>query len=100
MLPALLRSAEAAARDCGKTLLTLDTATDDAERLYRRMGWIRVGVIPGYSLLPRGGLCDSAIYYRHLARVDDDDPGPRVPRGRSHRAVRARAHDLTSHRET
>jgi GNAT superfamily N-acetyltransferase len=65
---ALLRAAEATARDCGKTLLVLDTASDDAERLYERMGWQRVGAIPGYALLPRGGLCDTTVYYRDLGR--------------------------------
>jgi ribosomal protein S18 acetylase RimI-like enzyme len=63
---ALLRAAEATARECGKTLLTLDTANGEAQRLYQRLGWVRVGVIPGYSLLPRGGLCDMSIYYRTL----------------------------------
>jgi ribosomal protein S18 acetylase RimI-like enzyme len=63
---ALLRAAEGTARDCGKTLLVLDTANDAAERLYARLGWVRVGVIPGYALLPRGGLCDTTLYYRNL----------------------------------
>jgi GNAT superfamily N-acetyltransferase len=64
---ALLRAAEAAANDCGKTLLVLDTASGDAERLYQREGWIRVGVIPGFALLPKGGLCDTTFYYRDLS---------------------------------
>lgn len=63
---ALLQAAEAAARECGKTLLVLDTASADAERLYERGGWVRVGVIPGYALLPTGGLCDTVVYYREL----------------------------------
>ena len=63
---ALLRAAEATARECGKTLLVLDTASDDAERLYERMGWTRVGVIPGYALLPQGGLCRTTVFYRNL----------------------------------
>src|SRR5262245_16983305 len=42
---ALLRAAEDAARACGKTLLVLDTASPDAERLYARHGWRRVGAI-------------------------------------------------------
>jgi len=63
---ALMRAAEAAACECGKTLLVLDTASDDAERLYERMGWTRVGVIPGYALLPHGGLCGTTVYYRNL----------------------------------
>jgi GNAT superfamily N-acetyltransferase len=63
---ALMRAAEATARECGKTLLVLDTATGDAERLYERLGWTRVGMIPGYALLPQGGLCDTTVYYRSL----------------------------------
>jgi len=63
---ALMRSAEETALDCGKTLLVLDTASDEAERLYERLGWVRVGVIPAYALLPRGGLCATTVYYRHL----------------------------------
>jgi len=63
---ALMRAAEAAARDCGKTLLVLDTASDDAERLYEREGWVRVGVIPGYALLPHGGPCATTYFYRNL----------------------------------
>jgi GNAT superfamily N-acetyltransferase len=63
---ALGRAAEATARECGKTLLVLDTASGEAERLYERLGWMRVGVIPGYALLPQGGLCDTTMYYRNL----------------------------------
>jgi GNAT superfamily N-acetyltransferase len=63
---ALGQAAEATARECGKTLLVLDTASGEAERLYERLGWMRVGVIPGYALLPRGGLCDTTVYYRDL----------------------------------
>jgi GNAT superfamily N-acetyltransferase len=64
---ALMRAAEAAARACGKTLLVLDTVTGgEAERLYERLGWERVGVIPGYALLPKGGLCGTTVYYRNL----------------------------------
>jgi GNAT superfamily N-acetyltransferase len=64
---ALLRAAELAARECGKSLLVLDTASDGAERLYERLGWQRCGVIPGYALLPHGGLCDTTFFYRILA---------------------------------
>jgi GNAT superfamily N-acetyltransferase len=63
---ALMRAAEETARACGKTLLVLDTASDEAERLYERQGWVRVGVIPGYALLPQGGLCRTTVYYRNL----------------------------------
>lgn len=62
----LMEAAETTARACGKTLLVLDTSSADAERLYERMGWTRLGVIPGYALLPQGGLCDTTYYYRIL----------------------------------
>jgi GNAT superfamily N-acetyltransferase len=65
---ALMQAAEATARECGKTLLVLDAVTGgDAARLYERLGWRRVGDIPGYALFPRGGLCSSTYYYRILA---------------------------------
>lgn len=63
---ALVRAAEDVARECGKSLLVLDTASRDAERLYARLGWRRCGVIPGYALLPHGGLCDTTVLYREL----------------------------------
>jgi GNAT superfamily N-acetyltransferase len=64
---ALLLAAEDLARDCGKSLLVLDTASGDAERLYARLGWQRCGVIPGYALWPRGGYCDTTYFYRTLS---------------------------------
>ncbi|MDM0072568.1 GNAT family N-acetyltransferase [Variovorax sp. J31P207] len=63
---ALMQAAEQMARDCGKSLLVLDTASEGAERLYARLGWQRVGVIPGYALLPQGGLCATTFFYREL----------------------------------
>ncbi len=63
---ALMRAAEATARECGKRLLVLDTASDVAERLYARTGWTRVGVIPDYALLPDGAPCSTTIFYRTL----------------------------------
>jgi GNAT superfamily N-acetyltransferase len=65
---ALMRAAEATARESGKTLLVLDAVTGgDAERLYERLGWQRVGVIPDYALFPQGGLCATTVFYRNLA---------------------------------
>jgi ribosomal protein S18 acetylase RimI-like enzyme len=64
---ALMRDAEALARDCGKSLLVLDTVGGSAaKRLYGRLGWQSVGIIPGYALLPQGGLCDTHYFYRDL----------------------------------
>jgi GNAT superfamily N-acetyltransferase len=64
---ALMHAAEAEARRAGKTLLVLDTASADAERLYERMGWRRVGTVPGYALLPGGGFCDTVFFCKKLA---------------------------------
>ena len=64
----MMQGAETMARECGKTLLVLDTVTGaDGERLYARLGWERVGVIPDYALFPNGGLCDTTVFYRRLA---------------------------------
>lgn len=71
---ALMRQAEQLARDCGKWLLVLDTASPDAERLYERQGWQRVGVVPDYALMPDGALCDTAFYYRKLEPLALDNP--------------------------
>ena len=64
---ALMRAAEATARECGRTLLVLDAVTGgDAERLYARLGWQRVGAIPRYALMPNGDFCSTTVFYRDL----------------------------------
>ena len=64
---ALMRAAESLGRECGKTLLVLDAVTGgDAARLYERLGWVRVGDIPGYALMPRGKFCSTTVFYRWL----------------------------------
>ena len=63
----MLKFAEREARAAGKTLLVLDTVTGgDAERLYEREGWVRVGVIPDYALFPDGRFCDTTLFYKRL----------------------------------
>ena len=63
----LMEQAEAEARAEGKTLLVLDTVTgDNAERLYERLGWRRVGVIPGYALFPDGRPCDTTVFWKSV----------------------------------
>ena len=64
---ALLHAAEEGALEAGKTLLVLDTASDDAERLYERGGWQRSGVIPGYALMPDGAPCATTVYWKFLS---------------------------------
>ncbi|HTU65286.1 MAG TPA: GNAT family N-acetyltransferase [Steroidobacteraceae bacterium] len=63
----VLAAAERAALDAGRTLLVLDTASADAERLYQRGGWQRVGAVPKYALLPDGAFCGTVFYYKDLA---------------------------------
>lgn len=66
---ALMRAAEAAAAERGRTLLVLDTAVDDgASGFYERLGWIRAGEIPDFALKPHGGLTGTILYYRRLGR--------------------------------
>ena len=50
----------------GRTLLVLDTASNDAERLYERCGWQRVGTIPDFALMPDGARCATVVYYKRL----------------------------------
>ncbi len=64
---ALMRAAETAAAVAGKTLLVLDTVTGgDAERQYTKLGWQLSGRIPGYALMPEGGLCSTTIFYKKI----------------------------------
>jgi GNAT superfamily N-acetyltransferase len=64
----LMHHAESEARAQGKTLLNLDTVTGDAaEHLYLRLGWQRVGVIPGYALYPDGRPCDTTVFFKVIS---------------------------------
>jgi GNAT superfamily N-acetyltransferase len=64
---ALMHAVEDAALTAGRTLLVLDTVTGSpAERLYTRLGWHRLGVIPNYALWPTGGFCDTTYFYKTL----------------------------------
>jgi GNAT superfamily N-acetyltransferase len=63
---AMLARVEAEAKARGRTLLVLDTASGDAERLYRRAGWQCVGVIPDYALWPGGGFCDTTFFWKKV----------------------------------
>ena len=68
---ALLRAAEATARECARSLLVLDAVTDgDAARLYQRLGWTRVGDIPNYALMPDGVPCSTTVFYRNLRQAE------------------------------
>ena len=63
----LLADLEDEARREGKTVLVLDTVTGgDAERLYARGGWQRVGEIPNYALMPDGRPCATTYFHKQL----------------------------------
>jgi ribosomal protein S18 acetylase RimI-like enzyme len=63
----LMARAEEEAVAEGRTLLVLDTVTgDDAERLYERIGYTRVGVIPKYALYPDGRPCSTTVFFKDL----------------------------------
>jgi GNAT superfamily N-acetyltransferase len=70
---ALMAAAEAAALAAGRTLLVLDTASPDADRLYQRQGWQRVGDIPKFALWPDGGFVATTIFYKDLASSGSSD---------------------------
>nr|WP_094782131.1 GNAT family N-acetyltransferase [Paraburkholderia ribeironis] len=64
----LLAAVDEAARAAGKSVLVLDTVTGgDAERLYERSGWQRVGDVPNYALMPDGKFCGTTFFHRQLA---------------------------------
>ncbi|RZJ59308.1 MAG: N-acetyltransferase, partial [Acidovorax sp.] len=63
----LMAAVDDAASDAGKTLLVLDTVTGgDAERLYERAGWQRVGVVPDYALMPDGAFCGTTFFCKRV----------------------------------
>jgi GNAT superfamily N-acetyltransferase len=63
---ALMVAAERTAADAGRWLLTLDTATDAARRLYERMGWTLAGAIPQYAQNPDHGFTETWLYWKVL----------------------------------
>lgn len=73
----LMTALERAAPGLGRWLLTLDTATADADRLYRRLGYTLAGVIPDYALNPDRTLTDTSLFWKRLARPE---PAPRPGR--------------------
>src|SRR5262249_45439315 len=66
---ALMVAVEDVARECGRSLLTLDTVTGGAaEKLYASLGYVTSGVIPGYALNCGGTAVESTtIMYKALS---------------------------------
>jgi ribosomal protein S18 acetylase RimI-like enzyme len=64
---ALMLALEEQARNVGRTLLTLDTASEAAEKLYLSLGYVRVGIIPRYSVRPDSReLEPTTVMYKEL----------------------------------
>jgi hypothetical protein len=68
-----MNAAEDLARAKGKTLLVLDTASEEADRLYKALNWTVVGRVPGYALFPDGRPCDTTFFYKRLAPLSADE---------------------------
>jgi len=64
---ALLEAAVGRARELGISLLWLTTHADtDSDRIYERLGWTRMGRMPGYAARPDGSLADNVFYHLEL----------------------------------
>lgn len=65
---ALMEAAEQQARGIGRTLLVLDTRKGDlSEALYRKLGYVPAGEIPGYARSSTGELHTTVFFYKELA---------------------------------
>ena len=68
----LMAALDEVARQEGRSVLVLDTVTGgDAERLYTRAGWKRVGSVPDYALMPDGALCATTFFCKRLSPTPD-----------------------------
>jgi GNAT superfamily N-acetyltransferase len=64
---ALIVAVEETAKDRGRWLLSLDTASGSAaERLYEKLGWQRLGVMPRHAMWPQGGFSDTTFFWKDL----------------------------------
>ncbi|MDX8479540.1 GNAT family N-acetyltransferase [Mesorhizobium sp. VK24D] len=65
----LMRAAEELAVEKGRTLLVLDTASEEgAAGLYEKLGFTLTGEIPDYALKPHGGLTGTLVYWKRIGR--------------------------------
>ncbi|TIR18070.1 MAG: GNAT family N-acetyltransferase [Mesorhizobium sp.] len=65
----LMRAAEALAVEKGRTLLVLDTASEEgAAGLYEKLGFTLTGEIPDFALKPHGGLTGTLIYWKRIGK--------------------------------
>ena len=63
----LMQEAEALAKTLCRSLLVLDTKKGDiAESMYSKLGYVKVGEIPGFALSSTGGLDTTVLFYKEL----------------------------------
>lgn len=63
----IMETIEPIARERGRTLLVLDTRLGDhAERLYRKLGYVEVGIVPSYAQSATGTLDATITFYKLL----------------------------------
>ena len=64
---ALVREAERRAIAAGKTLIVLDTASEEgASALYEGLDYVFAGEIPDFALKPHGGLTGTRLYWKRV----------------------------------
>lgn len=64
---ALMAAVERKAKELGRWLLVLDTVPEQpAEKLYKRIGYKRSGVVPDYAEKSGGGFEPTVIFYKKL----------------------------------
>ncbi|HKT39529.1 MAG TPA: GNAT family N-acetyltransferase, partial [Ktedonobacterales bacterium] len=68
----LMLAIEEEARAAGRTLLVLGTRKDSlAEGLYRKLGYLEVGIIPGHARTVNGSMVTAIFFYRTLDHVGE-----------------------------
>jgi GNAT superfamily N-acetyltransferase len=71
----LVHALHAAARQHGRTLILLSTRHQEpAEKFYKSLGYVEVGVVPGWTIDRAGNRYDHVELYRDLT-VNRDDQG-------------------------
>ncbi|OAQ63213.1 GCN5-related N-acetyltransferase (GNAT) domain-containing protein [Pochonia chlamydosporia 170] len=64
---ALMAALESEATRMSKNILLLDTETGSAaEAVYRKLGYVELGRVPGYGMSPAGAMKDGTFFYKQL----------------------------------
>lgn len=70
---ALMQATEVEAARLARSLLILDTVIDGAgERLYRRLGWQEIGIVPHHFVDPHG-VPKASVYFMKFLDLHRDD---------------------------